>query len=100
MLAAVVCATLCGARGYSAIVQWLHALPVPWWHRLGFTRRPPKGHAFRDLLDALPPQTLEGVVGAWVSAAWGAAISEETFASGGRGWQDAARDVDAASASG
>jgi hypothetical protein len=77
MLAAVVCAMLCGARGYSAIVQWLHALPVPWWHQLGFTRRPPKDHAFRDLLAAIPPETFEAVVRTWVSAALGEAIPEE-----------------------
>lgn len=77
MLAAVVCAMLCGARGYSAIVQWLHALPVPWWHQLGFTRRPPKDHAFRDLLAAIPPETFETVVRTWVSAALGEAIPEE-----------------------
>jgi len=74
MLAAVVSAVLCGAWGYSAIVQWLHALPVPWWHRLGFTRRPPKDHAFRDLLAAIAPEAFEAVVRAWVSAALGEAI--------------------------
>lgn len=77
MLAAVVCAMLCGARGYSAIVQWLHALPVPWWHRLGFTRRPPKDHAFRELLAAIPPATFEEVVRTWVNAALGEAIPED-----------------------
>lgn len=77
MLAAVVCAMLCGARGYSAIVQWLHALPVPWWHRLGFTRRPPKDHAFRELLAAIPPETFEEVVRTWVNAALGEAIPED-----------------------
>jgi hypothetical protein len=77
MLAAVVCAMLCGARGYSAIVQWLHALPVPWWHRLGFTRRPPKDHAFRDLLAAISPEAFEAVVQAWVSAFLGETISED-----------------------
>jgi len=76
MLAAVVCAMLCGARGYSAIVQWLHALPVPWWHRLGFTRRPPKDHAFRDLLTTIPPETFEATMRAWVDAALGEAIPE------------------------
>ena len=77
MLAAVVCAMLCGARGYSAIVQWLHALPVPWWHRLGFTRRPPKDHAFRDLLAEISPEAFEAVVQAWVSAFLGETISED-----------------------
>ena len=77
MLAAVVCAMLCGARGYSAIVQWLHALPVPWWHRLGFTRRPPKDHAFRDLLATISPEAFEAAVRAWVSAALGETIPED-----------------------
>ncbi len=75
MLAAVVCATLCGARGYSAIVQWLHALPVPWWHRLGFTRRPPKDHAFRDLLAAMSPEAFEGAVRAWMQTLLGAGVA-------------------------
>jgi DDE_Tnp_1-associated/Transposase DDE domain len=77
MLAAVVCAMLCGARGYSAIVQWLHALPVSWWHRLGFTRRPPKDHAFRELLAAISPEAFEAVIRAWVSTALGEAIPED-----------------------
>ncbi len=77
MLAAVVCAMLCGARGYSAIVQWLHALPVPWWHRLGFTRRPPKDHAFRDLLAAMSPEAFEAAVRAWIGGVLGEAINED-----------------------
>jgi hypothetical protein len=76
MLAAVVCATLCGARGYSAIVQWLHALPVAWWHRLGFTRRPPKDHAFRDLLAGLSAEHFEAAVSTWVQAYLGESLSE------------------------
>jgi hypothetical protein len=68
---------LCGARGYSAIVQWLHALPVAWWHRLGFTRRPPKDHAFRELLAAISPETFEGTVRAWVTASLGERISDD-----------------------
>lgn len=77
MLAAVVCATLCGARGYSAIVQWLHALPVPWWHRLGFTRRPPKDHAFRDLLAAIAPEMFEDAVRAWMQTLLGDSVTGE-----------------------
>lgn len=77
MLAAVVCATLCGARGYSAIVQWLHALPVPWWHRLGFTRRPPKDHAFRDLLAAIAPEAFESAVRAWMQTLLGESVEGE-----------------------
>ena len=77
MLAAVVCAMLCGARGYSAIVQWLHALPVPWWHRLGFTRRPPKDHAFRDLLAGMSAEAFEAAVRAWIGGVLGDVITDD-----------------------
>lgn len=66
MLATVVCAVLCGRRGYSAIAEWIHNQPVETWHLLGFTRRPPKLGAFRDLLMALPPPVLEKILGKWV----------------------------------
>ena len=59
MLAAVVCGLLCGVRGYEPLVEWLHDLPVDFWHFLGFTRRPPKKDAFRDLLMKLEPSLLE-----------------------------------------
>ena len=55
MLASVVCAMLQGARGYSAITQWIHEQDVELWHALGFTRRPPKLGAFRKLLMAISP---------------------------------------------
>lgn len=77
MLAAVVCAMLCGARGYSAIVQWLHALPVPWWHRLGFTRRPPKDHAFRDLLANISAEEFEAAIRAWISGILSEVVTDE-----------------------
>ncbi len=67
MLATVVCAILCGRRGYSAIAQWIHHQPVETWHLLGFTRRPPKLGAFRDLLMALAPPVLEQVLRTWTS---------------------------------
>jgi hypothetical protein len=37
MLTAVVCAVLSGARGYRAIVQWLHLQDAATWHWMGFT---------------------------------------------------------------
>jgi hypothetical protein len=61
MLATVVCATLQGARGYAVIAQWIHCQSVPFWHTLGFLRRPPKSGAFRELLMRLPPEDLEAV---------------------------------------
>ena len=67
MLAAVVCAILCGARSYSGIVDWLHAQEPALWHLLGFTRRPPKLGAFRNLLMRLEPKLLENVLRRWVA---------------------------------
>lgn len=68
MLAAVVCALLCGARGYTAIAQWLHCLDVKVWHLLGFWRRPPKEGAFRKLLSKLPAESLEAAIRQWITA--------------------------------
>jgi hypothetical protein len=66
MLAAVVCGLMCGARGYAAVSQWLHAQPVEVWHLLGFFRRPPKQGAFRKLLMKLSPDAFEEVVRRWI----------------------------------
>ena len=41
MLAAVVCATLCGFRGIRPVVHWLELHGVGMWHLLGFRRKPP-----------------------------------------------------------
>ena len=65
MLASVVCAMLQGARGYSAIAQWIHDQDVELWHTLGFTRWPPKLGAFRKLLMALSPTHFEGALADW-----------------------------------
>jgi hypothetical protein len=67
MLAAVVCGLLSGVRGYEPLVEWLHDLPVDFWHFLGFTRTPPKKDAFRDLLMKLDPVLLEEVLAEWIS---------------------------------
>lgn len=67
MLTAVVSALLCGNRGYAAIVEWLHDLPVDVWHWMGYTRRPPQEDCFRDLLSRLDPESLEAVLRRWIS---------------------------------
>lgn len=67
MLAATVCAFLQGARGYSAIAQWVHSQEVSIWHLLGFTRKPPTQGAFRKLLLKLPAVHLEQALSAWVT---------------------------------
>lgn len=66
MLAAIVCALLCGSRSYSAIVEWIHLQEPEIWHLLGFLRKPPKLNAFRKLLMRLSPPVLEAAVRPWV----------------------------------
>lgn len=65
MLATVVCAVLCGARGYEAIAQWIHLQPKELWYLLGYFRTPPTGGAFRYLLSKLDPTALEQVLSDW-----------------------------------
>jgi DDE family transposase len=72
MLATVVCAFLQGARGFSAIAQWIHSQEVSFWHSLGYSRKPPKWGAFRKLLMKLPAEHFERAVGRWVTHCLGA----------------------------
>ena len=65
MLAATVCGLLSGARGSTAIAQFIHNQEPSFWHALGFTKRPPKSGAFRLMLLRLPPKTLENVIRRW-----------------------------------
>jgi DDE_Tnp_1-associated/Transposase DDE domain len=67
MLATVVCAVLCGARGYEAIAQWIHAQLPEAWYALGYFRRPPTGGAFRYLLSKLDPESLEQTLRQWMA---------------------------------
>lgn len=67
MLTAVVCGVLCGARGYLGVVEWLHDLPVDFWHWMGYTRTPPKQDCFRDLLVKLDPKVLETALRSWLT---------------------------------
>lgn len=76
MLATVVCAVLCGARGYEAIAQWIHAQFPEVWYLLGYHRRPPTGGAFRYLLSKLDPQALEQVLRDWIVEQAGIATQE------------------------
>ena len=77
MLAAAVCAMLCGARGYSAIVQWLHLQPVDTWHELGFTRTPPKTTCFEKLFAALPAKSLERALSRWIEQGLSVSVDDE-----------------------
>jgi hypothetical protein len=77
MLTAVVCGLLCGNRGYTQLVEWLHDLPVAVWHWMGYTRRPPKLDCFRDLLMKLDPAALEAALAAWIQEALGFELNSE-----------------------
>jgi hypothetical protein len=79
MLTAVVCGVLCGNRGYSDLVEWLHDQTVDVWHWMGFTRRPPKLDCFRDLLMRLDPAQLEGAVRRWTTQDLRLADDEESL---------------------
>lgn len=80
MLNAVVCGLLCGNRGYAAIVEWLHDLPVDVWHWMGYTRRPPKVDCFRDLLIKLDPAVLEAALTTWITEVLQLEITPEKLA--------------------
>jgi hypothetical protein len=67
MLTAVVCGLLCGNRGYTDLVEWLHDLPVDVWWWMGYTRQPPKKDCFRDLLMKLDPTALEQSLTRWIT---------------------------------
>lgn len=67
MLATVICAVLCGARGYEAIAQWIHAQVPEVWYLLGYFRRPPTGGAFRYLLSKIDPNHLEAALRDWIA---------------------------------
>ena len=60
MLATIVCAFLQGARGFSAIAQWIHSQEVRFWHELGYT--PQAVAAIRNLLLRLPAAEFEHAI--------------------------------------
>ena len=62
LLAAVVCATLCGFRGIRPVVQWLELHGVGMWHLLGFRRKPPVRQTYANVLAEIDPDVLEAVL--------------------------------------
>ena len=68
MLAATICGILTGARGCTAIAQWIENQEPAFWHAIGFTRKPPKTSCYRDLLIVLPAQTLENAIRQWAAS--------------------------------
>ena len=77
MLTAVASGLLCGNRGYKAIAEWLHDLPVDVWHWMGYTRTPPQQDCFRDLLMKLDPADLEAVLSDWIHEVLGLELHQQ-----------------------
>jgi hypothetical protein len=77
VLALVCCATLCGARGYTAIAQWAADQEIALMHRLGFTRRPPKMGGLRKVLLALDITAFEGALTRWAESLLGDSCRHE-----------------------
>lgn len=77
MLATIVCAVLCGARGFDAIAQWVHAQRPELWHLLGYFRRPPTSGAFRYLLTKLSPETFEQALRQWIDPLVAESVGED-----------------------
>ncbi|MEZ6122410.1 MAG: ISAs1 family transposase [Planctomycetaceae bacterium] len=67
MLAAVICATLCGHQGLQQTVRWLKLHGVEMWHLLGFRRKPPVRQTFANLLAEIDSEHLEHVLLEFVS---------------------------------
>jgi len=67
MLATVVCAMLCGRRGFKPIAEWVYSYSVDVWWMLGYHRKPPKWGAFRKLLMRVDATALEQAVAAWTA---------------------------------
>jgi hypothetical protein len=65
MLSHACCAILCGARGYSAIVQWGRDQPIELMHKLGYRRTPASYGAFQAPLARLDAAALEAALARW-----------------------------------
>ncbi|WP_218932525.1 transposase family protein [Adhaeretor mobilis] len=67
VLATVVCAVLCGTRGYKDISGWIHVQVREVWYLLGYHRTPATCGAFRDLMIKINPELLEEILRGWVT---------------------------------
>jgi len=79
MLAAVICAVLCGARGLRPIAQWLRAQVPATWHWLGFKRKPPCANCFSNLLKSISVEEFEQAVRQWTDQVTQATLNEESL---------------------
>ena len=84
MLAAIICATLCGIREMRTIARnWLYAgvrqLEPSTYHWLGFTRKPPCANTYTNLLKQINPEEFEQAIREWTSQLSGMQIDEHSL---------------------
>jgi hypothetical protein len=79
MLAGVVCAMLCGARGFKPIAQWLRAQVPSTWHWLGFKRRPPCANCFADLFQLIDAEEFESAIREWTGGLEGCLVGDHVL---------------------
>jgi predicted transposase YbfD/YdcC len=68
LLSAAVCAMLCGARSFAAIVEWIADLSGPARTSLALTGTTPAGTTLWRLLVAVDPAALQSALGSWLRA--------------------------------
>ena len=66
LIAAVVCGILSGARGCTAIADWIRLQPPEFWHALGFLRKPPTKNCYRNALLSIEAERLEQILATWL----------------------------------
>jgi hypothetical protein len=79
MLAAMICATLCGVRGFKPLAQWLRSQEPKTWHWLGFKRKPPCANCFSQLLRLIDPEEFERVIREWTKTLDGIEMDESSL---------------------
>ena len=79
MLAAIICATLCGARGLKPIAHWMRMQDPETWHWFGFKWRPPCANCYADLLKIISVEDFEQAIRNWTSQLPGIETNDETL---------------------
>ena len=79
MLAAIICATLCGVRELRTIAKWVRQLEPSTFHWLGFTRTPPCANTYTNLLKEICPEEFEQAVREWTQTLDGIEIDDDSL---------------------
>jgi hypothetical protein len=79
MLAAIICATLCGVREMRTIAKWVRQLEPSTFHWLGFTRKPPCANTYTNLLKEICPEEFEQAIREWTQTLEGIEIDDDSL---------------------